>query len=95
MLLVDKHLFRRRGNIAHLRRYCVIIVNYFFSDKARTLVLGTPIHKQKHGWHIQQQERRRLRDNVQPDVQTVAESPLKGIVSKILLLHMILRRDLN
>ncbi|KAK3699063.1 hypothetical protein RRG08_041626 [Elysia crispata] len=47
------------------------------TDKARTLVLGTPIDKQKHGWHIQQQERRRLRDNVQPDVQTVAESPLK------------------
>ncbi|RUS88518.1 hypothetical protein EGW08_003694, partial [Elysia chlorotica] len=47
------------------------------TDKARTLVLGTPIHKQKRGWHIQQQERRRLRDNVESNVQTVAESPMK------------------
>ena len=51
---------------------------FFSSEKARTLVLGTPIHKQKSGWHIQQQERRRLRDDVQSDVQTVAESPMKG-----------------
>ncbi|GFR92221.1 treslin [Elysia marginata] len=49
------------------------------TDKARTLVLGTPLHKQKPGWHIQQQEKRRLRDKVQSEVHTVAESPVKEI----------------
>ncbi|BFZ01579.1 hypothetical protein BsWGS_04618 [Bradybaena similaris] len=47
------------------------------SKTSRTLVLGTPVHKQTSQRHLWQQERRRQRENIQPDVQVIAETPVK------------------
>ncbi|CAG5133189.1 unnamed protein product, partial [Candidula unifasciata] len=47
------------------------------SKASRTLVLGTPVHKQTSQRHLWQQERRRQRENIQPEVQVIAETPVK------------------
>uniref|UniRef100_A0A2C9LKG0 Uncharacterized protein n=1 Tax=Biomphalaria glabrata TaxID=6526 RepID=A0A2C9LKG0_BIOGL len=48
------------------------------SGKPKTLVLGTPSHKQTSQRFLRQQERRRKSENFNPDVKVIAESPLKA-----------------
>ncbi|GFO14114.1 hypothetical protein PoB_004061900 [Plakobranchus ocellatus] len=63
---------RRKHGKAERRRHTLGSI-----DKTTTLVLGTPAHKQRSGWHIHQQEKRRSKELVQPKVHVVAESPMK------------------
>ncbi|KAH9500825.1 hypothetical protein Btru_073116, partial [Bulinus truncatus] len=47
------------------------------SGRSKTLVIGTPAHKQTSHRFLRQQERRRQSENIDPEVKVIAESPLK------------------